>query len=41
MYEKGKYVDVNLTKAYTYYKDASDLGNGTASFNVGHYLEVK
>ena len=40
MYEEAKYVDVNINKAYSYYKQASDLGNGTGSFMVGNYIEV-
>ena len=40
MYEKSKYVTYNSTKAFNYYKQASDLGNGTGSFMVGSYIEV-
>ena len=40
MYEKGEHVEINMNKAYNFYKQAADKNNGAACFMVGSYIEV-
>lgn len=39
MYEKGEYIDKSYSKAFELYREASDAGSSTASYNIAAFAE--